>query len=84
MIRGMERRRLLELLLNTLEGERHLRAALLLELLDELETTEQLAPAAGLARRMLAALETGHVGDEEFTVDLATLRRLVQAHATAA
>lgn len=76
MIRSMQREKLLDTLLNTLEAERYVRGPLLLEVLDALDAAERPSPAAALARRMLHGVETGRLHDAEFVIELAELRHL--------
>ncbi len=76
MISGIQRERLLDTLLNTLEAERYVRGPLLLEVIDQLDATE---PAAAFARRMLQGLETGRIQDSEYGGKVAELRQLVHS-----
>jgi len=84
MIQSMQREKLLDTLLNTLEAERYVRGALLLEVLDALDAAERPSPAAALARRMLHGVETGRIRDDEFIHELAELRSLALSRASAA
>jgi hypothetical protein len=86
MMTSIERAKLLDTLLNTLEAERYLRGPLLLEVLDALDA-EELESAAAFARRMLQRLQTGRAAETEFNAEVAELRQLVlaaTARATAA
>ncbi|HEY8077335.1 MAG TPA: hypothetical protein VIF62_24585 [Labilithrix sp.] len=78
---GIQRERLLDSLLNTLEAERYVRGPLLLEVLDQLDAS---APAAAFARRMLQGLEAGRLKDADFNGELAELRQLVRTSSSAA
>jgi hypothetical protein len=80
MILSMEREKLLDSLLNTLEAERHHRGALLLEVIDALDAAGE---AAALARRMLQGIESGRMREGDFCVDLARLRHLALGDARA-
>ncbi len=77
---GIQRERLLDSLLNTLEAERYVRGPLLLEVLDQLDASE---PAAAYARRMLQGLEAGRLKDAEFNGKVAELRQLVHGSTSA-
>ena len=82
MILNMQRERILDTLLNTLEAERYVRGPLLLEVLDQLED-ERLEPAAAFARRMLQGIQTGRICDAEFNGKVAELRQLVHGRSRA-
>lgn len=71
MIRGLEPDALVEVLMNTLEGERYVRAALVEELLDILENTA----AASYGRELLLVLSD----DAAFARSLKRLRSHLEA-----
>ena len=79
MIHSIHREAIVETLLNSLEAERYVRGPLLLNVIDELGAAECFAPAADIARAMLASLEAGGVSDEEFGREVARLRETVRA-----
>jgi hypothetical protein len=83
MIRSIQREKLLDTLLNTLEAERYVRGPLLLEVLDALDAAERPSPAATQARRMLAGVESGRLRDTDFVAELAELRQLAQSDSRA-
>jgi hypothetical protein len=69
-----------EVLLNTLEHERHARGALLVAFASELRMV-MTGRASAVARDLLAQAERGEMGDEEYRLLLAELRALVRAAA---
>jgi hypothetical protein len=69
----------LDMLLNALESERHVRKALLLNLIDELAALDGLAPAVDAACDLLDNLESGPVPQLWFAQRVAALHDLVHA-----
>jgi hypothetical protein len=65
-----------EVLLNTLRGERHLMQPLLAEVIDDLEGTQAHPAAAEAARSLLYRLDAG-LDEAEFEHELARLLDLV-------
>lgn len=78
MIQSIERATIVEGLLNSLETERYVRGALLLEVIDELATSSLFADACAQARRLLASVEQREIDDAQFTRKVAELRQAVQ------
>lgn len=64
-------------LLNTLEGERYVRRALLLEVIDELTVREGQSPATQAARTLLARMEKREITDADFVRSVAEVRSLL-------
>ena len=83
MIESIKRETIVEMLLNSLEAERYVRAPLLLEVVDELSGTERFKIACDLAKRMLGTLEAGVMTDSEFKRGLDELRVCVRRSAVA-
>jgi hypothetical protein len=79
MIQSIQRGMIVEMLLNSLEAERYVRGPLLLNVVDELSASESFAPAADMARELLAAIESGPVTDAVFHAKLGELRECVRA-----
>lgn len=74
----LHRALLVETLLDALEAERHVRAPLLLTVIDELSACEPLAAAAPMAEQLLVALEKTAVADIEFVRHVRALRDAVR------
>ncbi len=79
MIQTIQRGTIVEMLLNSLEAERYVRGPLLLTIVDELSATDTFAPAAEMARHLLATLDDGALGDDDFRRALHELRLRVQS-----
>ncbi len=75
MTQDRHREAIVETLLNTLEAERYTRGPLLQTVADEL-SANGLAPAAELARNILARLDEGPMSPAEFGQAVQTLRRV--------
>jgi hypothetical protein len=78
MIQSIQRVTIVEMLLNSLEAERYVRGPLLLNIVDELSASDAFAPAAEMAKRLLATLEGGRVDERAFHRGLDDLRVCVQ------
>lgn len=78
MIQSIHCGTIVEMLLNSLEAERYVRGPLLCNIVDELSGSESYAPAADLARSLLADIEHGPVADTVFHARLGELRECVQ------
>jgi hypothetical protein len=78
MIQSIHSGTIVEMLLNSLEAERYVRGPLLCNVVDELSVSETYAPAADLARALLAEIERGPVPDELFHAKLGELRECVR------
>lgn len=79
MIQSIHCGTIVEMLLNSLEAERYVRGPLLLNIVDELSASESYAPAADLARGLLAELERGPVSEAVFRAKLGELRESVRS-----
>jgi hypothetical protein len=79
MSQDIQREKLVETLLNTLEAERYCRAPLLATIVDELTNERGLEVAACAARTLLDGLETGKLAPSEFASRIGELRDLVHA-----
>jgi hypothetical protein len=78
MIQSIHCGTIVESLLNTLEAERYVRGPLLCNIVDELSASESYAPAATLARELLAEIERGPLSDAVFHAKLGELRECVR------
>lgn len=78
MIQSIQRGTIVEMLLNSLEAERYVRGPLLLNIVDELSGSDTFAPAAEMARSLLATMEAGRLSDSEFRIQLEELRSCVK------
>ena len=78
MIQSLHCGTIVEMLLNSLEAERYVRGPLLCNVVDELSVRETYAPAADLARALLAEIERGTVSDDVFKAKLGELRECVR------
>jgi hypothetical protein len=78
MIQSIHCGTIVESLLNTLEAERYVRGPLLCNIVDELSVSESYAPAATLARALLAEIERGPISDAVFQAKLGELRACVR------
>jgi len=70
---------IVEMLLNSLEAERYVRGPLLCNVVDELAADASYAPAADMARELLATVEEGPLTDAVFKAKLGELRECVRA-----
>ncbi len=84
MIKSIPREAIVDMLLNSLVGERYVRGPLLLELIDELGSREDMRLAADVARDVLARLEDKTLGEAEFARCVDEIRGLVEAQSSAA
>lgn len=78
MIQSIERAAIVEGLLNSLESERHVRRALLLDVIDEIAACPLFEAAAGRARALLRRVDARDIADVEFAHQVATLRQEVR------
>ena len=78
MIQSIQRGTIVEMLLNSLEAERYVRGPLLLNIVDELSESETFAPAADMAKDLLATMEAGRLDEREFRRGLDALRSCVR------
>lgn len=76
MMHGIHRETHVETLLNSLQAERYMRAALLMTIVDELDGDAALGVAAEAARAMLKDVATLSASDLEKRID--ALRHLVR------
>lgn len=79
MIQSIHCGTIVEMLLNTLEAERYVRGPLLCNVVDELSASESYAPAAELARALLAEIQRGPLTDAVFYAKLGELRECVRS-----
>ena len=80
MTQAMPRAKRVELLLNALEVEKHVRRPLLAGIIDELAEPADQPEAARAARVLLRQLETG-IDEREFARAIQRLRAMTQADA---
>lgn len=74
MIQSIHRESMVEMLLNAIEVERHVRAPLLLTLIDDLAAAATCGHALEVARVVLSELESGALDERGFRRRLAELR----------
>lgn len=67
MIRSIQHLEMIEMLLNTLEVERHVRRPLVVEIIGELSASSHFAAARRSAKRLLERLERGPMTNDELT-----------------
>lgn len=81
MIQSIERTAIVEGLLNSLESERHVRRALLLDVIDEIAASPLFEAAAGRARALLLRIDARDIPDVEFARQVAALRQEIRVAA---
>ncbi len=79
MIESIPRDAIVDMLLNSLVAERHVRGPLLLTLIDELGGRDDYRIAAEAARDVLARIEDKSIGEAEFALRVDEIRGLISA-----